>query len=86
MGLVVGTIFYVHTFMCAIYLFYLVKKVIGTTTPRRVTTDGTVDDFFDDLSGSDERAVQVTAYAVLGLYLLFTEAYLYRTYQIFVYY
>lgn len=83
MGLVIGTFFYVHTVMCTIYLFYLVKKSAEVVMPGKLATEGSPGEFADEFSGQEERVVQVTAYVVLGLYLLFTEAYLYRLYKMF---
>jgi len=83
MGLVVATFFYTHTMMCGIYLFFLVRKGVLSALPNQLATEGATGDLFDPYSGREERFVQMTAYLVLGMYLLFTEAYLYQVYRIF---
>ncbi|MBI3893028.1 MAG: hypothetical protein HY303_16040 [Candidatus Wallbacteria bacterium] len=73
MQLVATLVFYVHSTLCVAYAFFLAGKV-SALGPAGGT--GLLD--WRDLDGADEWFVQVSGALIVGLYLVFTEVYLYR--------
>ena len=75
MGVAITAVFYLHTFLCAGYLAYLIQAM-GTWAGHRNSelTPG-----FGSLAGMDERVLTLTSHATLLLYLGYAEIYLYHS-------
>jgi hypothetical protein len=73
----VTAVFYLHTVLCAAYAAYLVH-LMARGAGRRLALSGQ-----EEAEGApDETVVLVAGHGSLLLYLLYAEAYLYRSFQI----